>query len=285
MAQLTFFNPETGEKLFEGEGQVFRTDQPDMINNGPWGNPQADPMQELQTAIDKMKNMPAPDPDTLTVYGADGKGRSWREAQAEFKFERRISRRKWKRLKRAFTMQRPRIPRKLKKAARHIHIEIVNENFNVVEPFSKGGSDVNLQVDVDYRIRVDGRRTRSVERMVAKARWMLSKAYRDMVQHHIDEMKKACKPGMLTYEPPVVPEKPAVYTQPDSGYLVMSKEQMQRIASLVVPETLVPSEETAEQIRRDDIHLHSCHDCPHWQDGDEGPQCEYPDCPPCNDNS
>ena len=104
-----------------------------------------------------------------------------------------------------------------------------------------------------------------LERMVAKARWMLSKAYRDMVQHHIDEMKKACKFGMLTYEPPVVPEKPAVYTQPDSGYLVMSKEQMQRIASLVVPETLMPSEETAEQIRRDDIHLHSCHDCPHWQ--------------------
>jgi len=33
------------------------------------------------------------------------------------------------------------------------------------------------------------------------------------------------------------------------------------------------------------IHLHSCHDCPHWQDGDEGPQCEYADNPPCNDNS
>ena len=32
----------------------------------------------------------------------------------------------------------------------------------------------------------------------------------------------------------------------------------------------------------DDIRLTSCHDCPHWQDGDEGPQCEYPDCPPCN---
>jgi len=28
----------------------------------------------------------------------------------------------------------------------------------------------------------------------------------------------------------------------------------------------------------------TCHDCPHWQDGDEGPQCEYPDCPPCNGN-
>jgi hypothetical protein len=27
----------------------------------------------------------------------------------------------------------------------------------------------------------------------------------------------------------------------------------------------------------------TCHDCPHWQDGDEGPQCEYPDSPPCNE--
>lgn len=25
----------------------------------------------------------------------------------------------------------------------------------------------------------------------------------------------------------------------------------------------------------------SCHDCQHWQDGDNGPQCECPDMPPC----
>ena len=24
-----------------------------------------------------------------------------------------------------------------------------------------------------------------------------------------------------------------------------------------------------------------CHDCPHWQDGDDNVTCEYPDCPPC----
>ena len=27
----------------------------------------------------------------------------------------------------------------------------------------------------------------------------------------------------------------------------------------------------------------SCHDCQHWQDGDNGPQCEYPDMPPCRE--
>lgn len=27
----------------------------------------------------------------------------------------------------------------------------------------------------------------------------------------------------------------------------------------------------------------SCHECQHWQDGDDGPQCEYPDMPPCRD--
>jgi hypothetical protein len=31
------------------------------------------------------------------------------------------------------------------------------------------------------------------------------------------------------------------------------------------------------------VQITACHDCPHWQDGDEGPQCEYPDCPPCNE--
>mgnify|MGYP003390474888 CR=1 FL=1 len=25
-----------------------------------------------------------------------------------------------------------------------------------------------------------------------------------------------------------------------------------------------------------------CHDCEHWQDGDEGPCCEYADNPPCD---
>jgi hypothetical protein len=27
----------------------------------------------------------------------------------------------------------------------------------------------------------------------------------------------------------------------------------------------------------------SCHDCQHWQDGDDGLQCEYPDMPPCRE--
>ena len=27
----------------------------------------------------------------------------------------------------------------------------------------------------------------------------------------------------------------------------------------------------------------SCHDCQHWQDCDDGPQCEYPDMPPCRE--
>lgn len=82
MAQLTFFNPDTWEKLFEGEGQVFRTDQPDMINNGPWNNPQADPVQQL---IDMQERMMKRD-EQPKAFTAEG--------QATV----HISRRKWKRL-------------------------------------------------------------------------------------------------------------------------------------------------------------------------------------------
>jgi len=64
--------------------------------------------------------------------------------------------------------------------------------------------------------------------------------------------------------------------------VVMSREQIRRIAEQVPPDRLWPTSETAWQMRRDDIRLTSCHDCPHWQDSDDGPQCEYPDCPPCN---
>ena len=42
MAQLTFFNPDTGEKLGEAKGTVR------------WGNPQADPVQQL---IDMQERM------------------------------------------------------------------------------------------------------------------------------------------------------------------------------------------------------------------------------------
>ena len=49
--------------------------------------------------------------------------------------------------------------------------------------------------------------------------------------------------------------------------------------------------EAVEQIKNSDIRIAirsrrgnrvlDCHDCPHWQDGDDNVTCEYPDCPPC----
>ena len=33
--------------------------------------------------------------------------------------------------------------------------------------------------------------------------------------------------------------------------------------------------------RRQGNRVLDCHDCPHWQDGDDNVTCEYPDCPPC----
>ena len=27
----------------------------------------------------------------------------------------------------------------------------------------------------------------------------------------------------------------------------------------------------------------SCEDCPHWQEGEDGSRCEYPDSPPCDE--
>lgn len=56
--------------------------------------------------------------------------------------------------------------------------------------------------------------------------------------------------------------------------VVVTPEQHDRLSRQLNIVTITPKEDDAPV---------SCHDCQHWQDGDDGPQCEYPDMPPCRD--
>ncbi len=55
---------------------------------------------------------------------------------------------------------------------------------------------------------------------------------------------------MLTYEDNPHPAPPK---DTEQGYMVMTKEQMQRIADRIKPERLTPSPEAVSQIQLDDI--------------------------------
>lgn len=56
--------------------------------------------------------------------------------------------------------------------------------------------------------------------------------------------------------------------------MVITPEQRDRLARQLNTVTITPKQADAPA---------SCHDCQHWQDGDDGPQCEYPDMPPCRE--
>ena len=56
--------------------------------------------------------------------------------------------------------------------------------------------------------------------------------------------------------------------------MVITPEQRDRLARQLNTVTITPKQDDSPA---------SCYDCQHWQDGDDGPQCEYPDMPPCRE--
>lgn len=177
--------------------------------------------------------------------------------------------------------KKQRLPRRLKKASRHVDFEVCD-----MQPMADVSADeknVIMRLDVDYRVvmRPAGYpRTRQVQRLVALFRRKLGQAHRRAVADMLRRQYLEQHPGMLTYEDSPHHASPEV-TEP--GFMVISREQIQRIAEQVRTDRLWPTSETAWQMQRDDIRLVSYHDCQHWQDGDDGPQCEYLDMPPCRE--
>ena len=179
--------------------------------------------------------------------------------------------------------KKPRLPRKLKKAARHVDFNVCD--MQQMADVSTDPNNVVMKLDVDYRVvmrPVGYPKTRSVQRLIALWRRKIGQAHRRAVSDMLRRQYLEQHPGMLTYKDNPHPAPPK---NEHPGYMVMTKEQMQRIADRMKPDLLSPSPEAVAMVERGDVQITTCHDCPHWQDGDEGPQCEYADNPPCNDNS
>ena len=171
MATLSFFNPETGEKIGEGEGQVHGV----AIRN------------EFLQALKERKKLDA-EPKGFEIQGLA---------------TTHISRKKWQRLQRRFGLKKERLPRKWKKAAKRVSMEVCplpSRITNQAELIANPHADVNVEFDVNYRIKVEGRRTRMTERIAARARYLLSESHRREVERFMARFHERIKPGMLTYE-------------------------------------------------------------------------------------
>lgn len=150
--------------------------------------------------------------------------------------------------------KKQRLPRKLKKAARHVDFNVCD--MQQMADVATDEKNVIMRLDVDYRVTMRPAgypRTRQVQRLVALFRRKLGQAHRRAVADTLRRQYLEQHPGMLTYEDNPHPAPPKD-TEP--GYMVMTKEQMQRIADRIKPERLTPSPEAVGQIQLDDIHIH-----------------------------
>lgn len=150
--------------------------------------------------------------------------------------------------------KKQRLPRKLKKAARHVDFNVCG--MQQMADVSTDEKNVVMKLDVDYRVvmrPVGYPKTRSVHRLVALWRRKIGQAHRLEVANMPRRQYLEQHHGMLTYEDNPHPAPPKD-TEP--GYMMMIKEQMQRIADRVKPDLLSPSPEAISQIRLDDIHIY-----------------------------
>ena len=162
MSTITIFDPATGTKLAQGVGKVIRTDLPQ-----PELEPRGDEPQKGFTAT-----------GTATV-----------------------SARRLNRTLRRWMMRRERVPRKMKKAAKRVTVEVLHQDMRLANPVEvANGGDVKVTMDVDYRVRVSGRRTRMTERVVAKIRPMLSRGMDNVIHSAVPSAGLLLTDGMMRYE-------------------------------------------------------------------------------------
>ena len=216
-----------GHKIAEGKGLVLPSDKPGAINSKPWGDANADPMQQMQNALDDFRlrekmQMPefhfAPKEDT----------HEW-HVEANVK----ISKRRMRRLRQQLKFK-SRLPRKLKKAARHADYDVMDPQFKTDALSDRYA--VNFTIEYDMRVRIHPAsypRTKWVQRLTRIVRRMMARQHRRFIQHQLHQQYLDQHPGMLTYND--APSNPAGHNKDlyAGSELVLDKNQQLRLANIL----------------------------------------------------
>ena len=203
MSNFMIFDKETGHKIAEGKGLVLPSDKPGAINSKPWGDANADPLQQMQNALDDFKlreKMQVPEIKFATI-----------EDTHEWEVEMKISKRRLRRLRQMAMGKKPRLPRKLKKAARHADFD-------------------NLRVRTNP---AGYPRTKWVLQVAKVVLSIITRQHRRFIQHQLHQQYLDQHPGMLTYDD--APSNPAGHHKDlyAGSELVLDKNQQQRLANIL----------------------------------------------------
>ena len=224
MSNFMIFDKETGQKIAEGKGLVLPSDKPGAINSKPWGDANADPLQQMQKTLDDFKlreKMQMPEV-------------SFPKEIPKLSFRVKISKCRLRRLRQMAMGKKPRLPRKLKKAARHADFDMMDPLFKTDALSDRDA--VNFTIEYDMRVRIHPASypsTKWVQRLTKIVRSMMARQHRSFIQDQLHQQYLDQHPGMLTYND--APSNPAGHNKDlyAGSELVLDKNQQQRLANIL----------------------------------------------------
>lgn len=213
-----------GHKIAEGKGLVLPSDKPGAINSKPWGDANADPLQQMQKTLDDFKlreKMQMPEV-------------SFPKEIPELSFRVKISKCRLRRLRQMAIGKKPRLPRKLKKAAKHADFDMFDLNNKIAAQQDSG--NVNVTVEYNLRVRTNPAgypRTKWVLQVAKVVLSIITRQHRRFIQHQQHQQYLDQHPGMLTYDD--APSNPAGHHKDlyAGSELVLDKNQQQRLANIL----------------------------------------------------
>ena len=181
MSNFMIFDKETGQKIAEGKGLVLPSDKPNEL--------------DILNLREKMQVPEIPFPKEMP----------------ELSFRVKISKCRLRRLRQMAMGKKPRLPRKLKKAAKHADFD-------------------NMRVRIHP---TSYPRTKWVQRLTRIVRRMMARQHRRFIQHQLHQQYLDQHPGMLTYDD--APSNPAGHHKDlyAGSELVLDKKQQQRLANIL----------------------------------------------------
>jgi len=130
----------------------------------------------------------------------------------ELSFNVKISKRRLRRLRQMAMGSKPRLPRKLKKAARHADFDVFDLQMQTDALSDR--DRVNFTIEYDLRVRTrpaDYPRTKWIKRLTKLFRREMTRLHRNFINRQLQQQFLDQHPGMLTYDPaPLTPSPEAV---------------------------------------------------------------------------
>lgn len=213
-----------GHKIAEGKGLVLPSDKPGAINSKPWGDANADPLQQMQKTLDDFKLR-----EKMTIPELP-----FPKEAPELSFRVKIFKRGLRRLRQMAMGKKPRLPRKLKKAARHANFDVMDPQFKTDALSDRDAVNFTIEYDMSVRIHpASYPRTKWVQRLTRIVRRIMARQHRRFIQHQLHQQYLDQHPGMLTYDD--APSNPAGHHKDlyAGSELVLDKNQQQRLANIL----------------------------------------------------